>query len=127
MFCDYSSDLYSNSYTLFRIILGDFNFKEIENANRILGPIFFITYVFFVFFVLINMFLAIINDTYAEVKSDLAQQKSEFEISDYFKRVSICLFVMFSIFFEWTCQDFLLLKANLGPLCMPHLGMGPLV
>lgn len=73
-------------FTLFRIILGDFNFREIENANRILGPIFFITYVFFVFFVLINMFLAIINDTYAEVKSDLAQQKSEFEISDYFKR-----------------------------------------
>jgi len=76
----------SSIYTLFRIILGDFNFKEIENANRILGPIFFITYVFFVFFVLINMFLAIINDTYAEVKSDLAQQKSEFELTDYFKR-----------------------------------------
>jgi len=73
-------------YTLFRIILGDFNFREIQDANRILGPIFFITYVFFVFFVLINMFLAIINDTYAEVKSDLAQQESEFEIGDYFKR-----------------------------------------
>ncbi|XP_065058180.1 polycystin-2-like protein 1 [Rhopilema esculentum] len=82
---DFSTFHYS-IYTLFRIILGDFNFKEIENANRILGPIFFITYVFFVFFVLINMFLAIINDTYAEVKSDLAQQKSEFEITDYFKR-----------------------------------------
>lgn len=32
------------------------------------------------------MFLAIINDTYAEVKSDLAQQESEFEIGDYFKK-----------------------------------------
>jgi len=78
---------YMNSvFTLFRIILGDFNFKEIEDANRILGPIFFITYVFFVFFVLINMFLAIINDTYAEVKSDLENQQSEFEIGDYFKK-----------------------------------------
>ena len=74
------------SFTLFRIILGDFNFAEIEAANRILGPIFFITYVFFVFFVLINMFLAIINDTYAEVKEELAQQESEFEIADYFKK-----------------------------------------
>jgi len=72
--------------TLFRIILGDFNFQVIEEANRILGPIFFITYVFFVFFVLINMFLAIINDTYAEVKEDLASQESEFEIADYFKK-----------------------------------------
>ena len=37
-------------------------------ANRVLGPIFFLSYVFFVFFVLLNMFLAIINDTYSEVK-----------------------------------------------------------
>ena len=32
------------------------------------------------------MFLAIINDTYSEVKSDLSTQKSEFELGDYFKR-----------------------------------------
>lgn len=44
-------------------------------------------FVFFVFFVLINMFLAIINDTYSEVKSDMANQKNEFEIADYFKKV----------------------------------------
>ena len=75
------------SFTLFRIILGDFDFHALEAANRVLGPIFFITYVFFVFFVLLNMFLAIINDTYAEVKSNIASQKSEFEIGDYFKRV----------------------------------------
>lgn len=45
-------------------------------------------FVFFVFFVLINMFLAIINDTYSEVKSDMANAKNEFEIADYFKKVS---------------------------------------
>jgi len=82
---DFSTYL-DSIFTLFRIILGDFDFRAIEDANRVLGPIFFITYVFFVFFVLINMFLAIINDTYAEVKSDLAQQESEFEIGDYFKK-----------------------------------------
>ena len=32
------------------------------------------------------MFLAIINDTYAEVKSDLAQQEDEFALGDYFKK-----------------------------------------
>lgn len=32
------------------------------------------------------MFLAIINDTYAEVKSDLAEKENEFEIGDYFKK-----------------------------------------
>ena len=32
------------------------------------------------------MFLAIINDTYAEVKSNLAEQQDEFQIGDYFKK-----------------------------------------
>lgn len=77
-----------SSFTLFRIILGDFDFHQLEAANRYLGPIFFMLFVFFVFFVLINMFLAIINDTYSEVKGDMANQKNEFEMTDYFKRVS---------------------------------------
>ena len=87
------------SFTLFRIILGDFDFHALEAANRVLGPIFFITYVFFVFFVLLNMFLAIINDTYAEVKSNIANQKSEFEIGDYFKKVNGAQFFFFFVFF----------------------------
>uniref|UniRef100_A0A8C3RTR0 Polycystin 2 like 2, transient receptor potential cation channel n=1 Tax=Chelydra serpentina TaxID=8475 RepID=A0A8C3RTR0_CHESE len=76
-------------FTQFRIVLGDFNFASIEQANRILGPIYFITFVFFVFFVLLNMFLAIINDTYSEVKADFAVIPSkEFEISDLIRQVS---------------------------------------
>jgi len=73
-------------YTLFRIILGDFNFHALERANSIFGPIYFISYVVLVFFILLNMFLAIINDTYSEVKADMALQESDFEISDYIKK-----------------------------------------
>ncbi|XP_064116177.1 polycystin-2-like [Macrobrachium nipponense] len=82
---DFSSFL-NAVFTLLRTILGDFNFHDIEEANRILGPLFFLSYVFFVFFVLLNMFLAIINDTYSEVKAEIAHQRNEFEIADYFKR-----------------------------------------
>lgn len=82
---DFSS-FESAIFTLFRIILGDFNFHELEAANRVLGPIYFILYVFFVFFVLLNMFLAIINDTYSEVKADISNQSNEFEMADYFKK-----------------------------------------
>ncbi|NXU75077.1 PK2L2 protein, partial [Oreotrochilus melanogaster] len=57
-------------FTQFRIVLGDFEFEAIETVNRILGPLYFITFVFFVFFLLLNMFLAIINDAYSEVKGD---------------------------------------------------------
>ncbi|XP_077883341.1 polycystin-2-like protein 1 isoform X1 [Ictidomys tridecemlineatus] len=73
-------------FTQFRIILGDFDYNAINNANRILGPAYFVTYVFFVFFVLLNMFLAIINDTYSEVKEELAGQKDELQLSDLLKQ-----------------------------------------
>ncbi|XP_075790711.1 polycystin-2-like protein 1 [Pelodiscus sinensis] len=73
-------------FTQFRIILGDFDYNAIDNANRVLGPIYFVTYVFFVFFVLLNMFLAIINDTYSEVKEELSSQKSELQLSDILKQ-----------------------------------------
>lgn len=73
-------------YTLFRIILGDFDFESLEAANRLLGPIFFLTYVFFVFFVLLNMFIAIINDSYGEIKAELASQKSDIELGMYLKK-----------------------------------------
>ncbi|NXT17899.1 PK2L1 protein, partial [Syrrhaptes paradoxus] len=73
-------------FTQFRIILGDFDYNAIDNANRVLGPIYFVTYVFFVFFVLLNMFLAIINDTYSEVKEELSSQKDELQLSDILKQ-----------------------------------------
>ena len=71
-------------YTLFRTILGDFNFVVIEQADTLFGPIYFLSYIFFVFFVLLNMFLAIINDTYGEVKADLKRQKPAFQLGDFF-------------------------------------------
>ncbi|XP_044540211.1 polycystic kidney disease 2-like 1 protein, partial [Gracilinanus agilis] len=73
-------------FTQFRIILGDFDYNAIDKANRVLGPAYFVTYVFFVFFVLLNMFLAIINDTYSEVKEELAGQKDELQLSDLLKQ-----------------------------------------
>ncbi|KAJ8789403.1 hypothetical protein J1605_021930 [Eschrichtius robustus] len=74
------------NFTQFQIILGDFDYNAIDNDNRILGPAYFVTYVFFVFFVLLNMFLAIINDTYSEVKEELAGQKDELQLSDLLKQ-----------------------------------------
>jgi hypothetical protein len=49
---DYSTFIES-VYTLFRMIMGDFNFTALVTSSPILGPIFFICYIFFVFFVLL--------------------------------------------------------------------------
>ncbi|XP_026160040.1 polycystin-2 [Mastacembelus armatus] len=80
------STFQASIFTQFRIILGDFEFSEIETANPVLGPIYFTTFVFFIFFILMNMFLAIINDTYSEVKADMSQQRSEMEMTDLIKK-----------------------------------------
>ncbi len=74
------------SYTLFRIILGDFTFEKLEKTNHVLGPIYFITYVFFVFFVLLNMFIAIISDTYGEIKGELVDKSSDIQLSSFIKK-----------------------------------------
>ena len=67
--------------------MGDFDFVALQTANRVLGPLFFVCYVFFIYFVLMNMFLAIINDTYSDVKDELAVQKNNLEMTDYLKQV----------------------------------------
>ncbi|KAG7264667.1 hypothetical protein CRUP_038841 [Coryphaenoides rupestris] len=83
---DFSS-FQASIFTQFRIILGDFEFSEIEETNPVLGPVYFTTFIFFMFFILMNMFLAIINDTYSEVKADMSQQRSEMEMTDLIKKV----------------------------------------
>ncbi|XP_013419430.1 polycystin-2 isoform X1 [Lingula anatina] len=80
------SNFWNAVFTLFRIILGDFDFNSLQDFDKFLGPLYFFCYVFFVFLILLNMFLAIINDTYADVKSDIALQKNDFEMTDYFKK-----------------------------------------
>ena len=82
---DFSS-FTDSTYTLFRIILGDFDFLALERASKILGPTFFIIYIFAVFFILLNMFLAIINDTYTGVKSEMdAEEEATLGIGTFLK------------------------------------------
>ncbi|KAF7270756.1 hypothetical protein GWI33_016297 [Rhynchophorus ferrugineus] len=73
-------------FTLLRTILGDFDYEEIHVANWFVAPIYFLSFIILVFFVLLNMFLAIINDTYADVKTDIAIAPKEIELTDYLRR-----------------------------------------
>ena len=82
---DFSKMSYS-AYTLMRTMLGDFDFPAFQAAHPVIGPVFFIFYIFVVFFILLNMFLAIINDTYSEVKSEMEMTRVQFEITDLFAR-----------------------------------------
>ena len=70
-------------FTLFRIMVGDTGFKVLRKQYSIWGPIFFMSFVFFCKFILFNMFLAIINDSYAGVKKDEDNNKHVFMFSDF--------------------------------------------
>ncbi|VEN47220.1 unnamed protein product [Callosobruchus maculatus] len=72
-------------FTLLRTILGDFNYDELERADRVLAPIYFLSYIFLVFFVLMNMFLAIINDTYNDVKTEIAIAPDEMQMTEFLR------------------------------------------
>ena len=55
----------------------------LEEANRVLGPAYFFFYMLFVVFILLNMFLSILNETFAAVRHDLSQQSNDYEIVDF--------------------------------------------
>jgi len=76
-----------STFSLLRIILGDFDFYALYKANRAVGPIFFFTYVISVFFILFNVFLAIINDSYVEVKAQLEHSEYENEMGTYISEI----------------------------------------
>ncbi|KAL7675030.1 hypothetical protein ACOME3_001298 [Neoechinorhynchus agilis] len=63
-----------SAYSLFEIVLGECDYSQFMRAHGLWGPIFFIQYVCFVFFVLINVFVALVNEAYviARDESELA-------------------------------------------------------
>ncbi|XP_054276446.1 uncharacterized protein LOC128995452 [Macrosteles quadrilineatus] len=73
-------------FALLRTAVGDFDYHKIENVNHFLGPVYFFAYIFFIYFILVNMFLAIIIDTYSEVRSSIRDQAKELQMGDIFAR-----------------------------------------
>ena len=69
--------------TMLSMTLGGFDFIGLQDANRVIGPIFFVSYMVFIFFILVNVFVSIVNDSFAEVVSDVAKQTNEHEVVDY--------------------------------------------
>lgn len=69
--------------SMMSMTLGSFDFHALTDSSRLLGPIFFFTYVVSVFFVLMNVFIGILNDALSTVTSDSSIQSNEHEILDF--------------------------------------------
>ena len=71
-------DFASSVFTLFKSMLGDFELDELFNGtNRVLGSLLFTTFVPLMFFVILSMFLAIVDTSYETVRSRLAEIDGE--------------------------------------------------
>eukprot|EP01028_Stygiella_incarcerata_P009042 TRINITY_DN413_c0_g1_i1.p1 TRINITY_DN413_c0_g1~~TRINITY_DN413_c0_g1_i1.p1 ORF type:complete len:703 (+),score=182.28 TRINITY_DN413_c0_g1_i1:265-2373(+) len=71
--------------TLFTAALGDFDFRELQDANRVLGPFLFTLYMVLVFFILANMFIAIISGSYDHVQDKIRSTTNRNEVFEYMK------------------------------------------
>lgn len=69
--------------TQISLLLGKFSFYEYQNTNRVIGPIFFFSYIIMVNWILLNMFLSIINDSYEVVSNNLTARDNDYEIVDF--------------------------------------------
>ncbi|XP_022904683.2 polycystin-2-like protein 2 [Onthophagus taurus] len=72
-------------FTLLRTMLGDFDYNEFEDADRYVAQLYYLLYIFSVFLILLNLFLAIINDTYSDAKTELTTSAPERRVADYWK------------------------------------------
>ena len=72
------SDFASSFTTLFLVILGEFDFSALNESNPVLAPILFFSFVIVVFFVLVNMFIAILSEAHEAVASRNEEADDEF-------------------------------------------------
>lgn len=70
-------DMGSTSSTLGRILLGETDFDSMYKVNPVFSGMFFISFLFMNYFVMINVFLAIINESYDTVYKKVQSGSSE--------------------------------------------------
>ncbi|ELT88584.1 hypothetical protein CAPTEDRAFT_89348 [Capitella teleta] len=79
---DYSN-FASSIETLFSMMLMNFSFDDLQKADPILGPAFFLLYVVVLAFVVINVLVSILNESYNKVKVDGIETETDYKMVDY--------------------------------------------
>ena len=79
---DYSS-FARTMVTQLSMTLGDFDFQALFIVNPLLATLYFFAFIGLNVMVLMNMFIAIINDSYAEIQDETSTIENEFEILEY--------------------------------------------
>ncbi len=65
------------------MMLGRFNFFAMQRSSRFLGPVLFFCYTITVAYILINMFITILNESFATVREDLERMTNDYEMVEF--------------------------------------------
>lgn len=78
---------YRNAFSAFAsiisLLLGKFSYYQFENTNPVLGPAFFFGFNTFVNWIVMNMYISIMDDSIGEVREDIVSSNHEYQIVDY--------------------------------------------
>ncbi|XP_060067156.1 uncharacterized protein LOC132547416 [Ylistrum balloti] len=86
------SSLLGSAESMFAFTLGSFDFAAMADVNKVLGPLFFFTFVGVVYVGLMSMFFTIIGDAFTEVKANVEQSTNDYEIVSFmWKRIKAVL------------------------------------
>ena len=69
--------------SMMAMVLGNFEFYDLVDVNPIIGPTVFFTFMVIFQFIIINMFIGILCDSFNEVRTDAVKQSNEFEILQF--------------------------------------------
>lgn len=83
---------------LFQLLLGAVDYNALSRSNRLLAPVYLILYVLFVFFVLANVFIAIISASHEEALNQLRRDKDDFLSNAIKLRVNSALLSLARLF-----------------------------
>eukprot|EP00112_Aurelia_sp_Birch-Aquarium-sp1_P013790 Seg2943.2 transcript_id=Seg2943.2/GoldUCD/mRNA.D3Y31 product=Polycystin-2 protein_id=Seg2943.2/GoldUCD/D3Y31 len=59
-------------------------FNNLEEANRVIGPLFFLSFAFSLGIVLMKMFLSIVVEAFRVVRKEMRKRKNKYEILDFY-------------------------------------------
>eukprot|EP00732_Lithocolla_globosa_P002454 Lithocolla_globosa_v1_NODE_1613_length_2447_cov_7.895067.p1 type:complete len:647 gc:universal NODE_1613_length_2447_cov_7.895067:2035-95(-) len=76
---DGHADFSSSISTIARWMMQEYDYEALQDENRFLTPLFFYSYVIFVYFTLVNLVLAILNDAYARQHANVEHDESPFK------------------------------------------------
>ena len=79
---EYSSFL-TTIKTLFNTVMGAFDFEIVRENNRLFGPIIFFSFMMIMVMILMNVFLTILMDSFAEVQEDENLKSKDAEVVDH--------------------------------------------